>query len=114
MSLPIVPITTADLKTVKRLEIIVPSMELRKVLEILDRLGVKGYSILRNVSGKGDRGTMACDMDVDGACNDYVLAVCEESQELAVLSEIYPIVKRFGGICLTSDAKWLMHSGPNW
>jgi nitrogen regulatory protein PII len=103
-----------QLKTVRRIEIITPSVELRKVLEILDSLQVKGYSILRNVSGKGDRGTTACDVDLDGACNDYVLAVCDAEQEQQVLAAMRPILQRYGGVCLSSEAQWLLHSGPNW
>ncbi len=103
-----------QLKIVRRIEIITPSVELRKVLEMLDSLHVKGYSILRNVSGKGDRGTTACDIDLDGACNDYVLAVCDDEQEKQVMNAMRPILQRYGGVCLSSEAKWLMHSGPNW
>jgi nitrogen regulatory protein PII len=103
-----------ELKIVRRIEIITPSVELRKVLELLDSLHVKGYSILRNVSGKGDRGTTACDIDLDGACNDYVLAVCDDEQEKQVMKAMRPILQRYGGVCLSSEAKWLLHSGPNW
>jgi len=106
--------TLVEMKTVKRIEIITTSVELRKVLETLDKLHVAGYSIIRNVSGMGDRGSTSCDTDIDGTCNDYVLAICDETQEILVLAEMRPILQRYGGVCISSDAKWLVHSGPRW
>ncbi len=34
---------------------IAPSMALKQVLTLLNKVGVRGYSILRNVISKGDR-----------------------------------------------------------
>ena len=102
------------LKAVKRLEIITSSVELKKVLETLEKLKVQGYSIIRGVSGKGDRGVTTCDLDVDGVCNDYILAICDLDQELDVLAALHPILTRYGGICISSDANSLVHKGPGW
>ncbi len=37
------------------IEMIAPSMALKQVLTLLNKVGVRGYSILRNVISKGDR-----------------------------------------------------------
>jgi hypothetical protein len=103
-----------ETKAIKRLEIVTSSVELKKVLETLEKLGVQGYSIIRGVSGKGDRGVTTCDLDVDGVCNDYILAICNLEQEASVMAALYPILTRYGGICISSDANTLVHKGPGW
>jgi hypothetical protein len=103
-----------DIKAIKRLEIITSSVELKKVLETLEKLGVQGYSIIRGVSGKGDRGITTCDLDVDGVCNDYILAICDLDQEASVMKAMHPILTRYGGLCISSDATSLVHKGPGW
>ena len=108
------PMSQPELKAVKRLEIVTSSVELKKILETLEKLKVQGYSIIRGVSGKGDRGVTTCDLDVDGVCNDYILAICDLDQEPDVLAALHPILTRYGGICISSDAKSLVHKGPGW
>ena len=108
------PISQPELNAVKRLEIVTSSVELKKILETLEKLKVQGYSIIRGVSGKGDRGVTTCDLDVDGVCNDYILAICDLDQESDVLAARHPILTRYGGICISSDAKSLVHKGPGW
>ena len=64
-TIPSSPLTMSqpELKAVKRLEIVTSSVELKKILETLEKLKVQGYSIIRGVSGKGDRGVTTCDLD---------------------------------------------------
>lgn len=103
------PIST---KFVKRIEIIVPSIELKQVLTLLDRVGVPGYSILRNVIGKGDRGSITKEEELEMLGNDYILTICEAEQVPQVLTAVQPLLKRYGGICISSDAQWLIHENP--
>ncbi len=99
------------MKSIKRIEIITSSVELNTVLATLRRLEISGYSIIRGVSGSGDRGITTCDLDVDGVCNDYVLALCEAAQEDALMTAIQPILDRYGGVCISTDATCLIHRG---
>jgi len=41
------------MESVKRVEIIAHSVELGKILDGLDKAGVPGYSVIRDVAGKG-------------------------------------------------------------
>jgi nitrogen regulatory protein PII len=43
------------MEAVKRIEIITNSLELVKVLEILDKTCVSGYTVIEDVTGKGHR-----------------------------------------------------------
>jgi nitrogen regulatory protein PII len=97
------------MQTVKKLEIITNSLEMNRVLELLEKLGISGYSVIKDVSGFGARGRVIDDLENGAFSNDYVLSVCTAEQEQAVVEAIRPILKKYGGICLVSDAKWIVH-----
>jgi nitrogen regulatory protein PII len=93
----------------KRVEIVIDALELSAVGQVLDRCGVSGYTVIREVTGKGDRGDRSGD-DLTGALrNGYVLCACTEAQARAVTDAVRPILRRFGGVCLVSDCMWLDH-----
>ncbi|MBW4522097.1 MAG: P-II family nitrogen regulator [Scytolyngbya sp. HA4215-MV1] len=89
---------------VKRIEIISDSIELGKIVESLEKAQVSSYTVIRNVGGKGIKGTMSNDLDMSRMENDYVLAICPPEQVKSVVESVRPILNRFGGICLISDA----------
>lgn len=89
---------------VKRIEIISDSVELGKIVEGLVKAGVSSYTVIRNVGGKGIKGTTSSDLDMTMVENDYVLAICAPDQVKTVVENVRPILNRFGGICLISDA----------
>ena len=97
------------MKPVKKIEIVTDSLELRKILQLLEEAGVSGYTVIREVTGKGERGVRAGDELTDVFKNSYVMTACPEDQVSQVVEVIRPILKRFGGICLVSDAQWIMH-----
>jgi nitrogen regulatory protein PII len=92
---------------VKRLEIIVSSRELQIILEQLDKAGARGYSVIRDVIGKGRHGEQVSD-DFDFAStalsNVYILSFCDEEKIQPILDQIKPILKKFGGVCYVSDS----------
>jgi nitrogen regulatory protein PII len=90
------------MQSVKRIEIVTDSIELSKIIEGLKQTNVTRYTVIRNVTGNGIRGTL--DLDIDGLEHDYVVAICLPEQLEAVVATLRPILNRFGGICLISDA----------
>jgi nitrogen regulatory protein PII len=44
------------MKPVKRIEIIIDSLDIRMVLQELEDIGISSYSVVRDVIGLGDRG----------------------------------------------------------
>ena len=93
----------------KRLEIVVDALELSHVAEVLDRAGVSGYSVIREVTGKGDRGDRSGD-DLAGALrNSYIICACTPTQANAVVDTVRPVLRRFGGVCLVTDCLWVNH-----
>ena len=94
---------------VKKVEIITNSLELAQVLEILEKVGVSGYSVIKDVTGTGDRGRVINDLETQVLSNGYVMSICTEDQEAQLVKAIRPILKKYGGVCIVSDAKWLVH-----
>ncbi|ARV62626.1 transcriptional regulator [Nostocales cyanobacterium HT-58-2] len=87
---------------VKKIEIIANSFELGKILDGLDKSGVHGHVVIRNVAGKGLRG-MTEDLDMTMLDNVYIIAFCKPEQIKPVVENIRPLLNKFGGTCYISD-----------
>lgn len=98
-------------KPVKRVEIVVESHEVNNVIEALDVIGVTGYSIFRQVGGRGERGERRPGEFAYDVENDYLIVACTEVQAEALVAAIRPMLVKFGGMCLVSDATWVCHTG---
>lgn len=83
---------------VTRIEVLVDSVELTKILAGLDKAGVPGHTVIRNVVGRNP-GADATQLD-----NVYVIAFCHPDQVKPVVENIRPILNKFGGACYISDA----------
>ncbi len=87
---------------VKKIEIIANAFELSKILQSLDKSGVHGHAVIRNVAGKGLRGT-AEDLDMTMLDNVYIIAFCMPEYVKPVVENIKPLLNKFGGTCYISD-----------
>ena len=93
----------------KRVEIVIDALELSAACALLDQAGVSGYTVIREVTGKGDRGDRGGD-DLTGALkNGYILCACRDTQARAVAEAVRPLLKRLGGVCLLTDCLWVEH-----
>lgn len=90
------------METVKRIEIMASSFELNKILKGLEKSGIPGYSVIRNVAGRSLQGTVSDDFS--SLDNVYVIAFCSPGQIDAVTENLNPILNKFGGVCFVSDA----------
>ena len=98
-----------SLQTVKKVDIIVSHALLEETLSILDLVGVSGYTVLGNASGKGDRGLSCDDLDCDYSGN-YIMTVCNSDEQLnRLIDKIQPFLKKAGGIFVVTTAQWLTH-----
>ena len=97
------------MEPVKRVEIIANSQELDKVLRVLNRVGAPGYTVIRNVVGKGQRSTTSDDLVDTSTSNIYIICFCPEALIVQIEEELRPILNRFGGICCVSDAMHVRH-----
>ncbi len=97
------------MQEVKRIEIVVDALHARRVIEALRAHGLDGYTLIRGVSGSGERGAQLGD-DITGVSNNnYILTTCPPEKLHEVTAALRPLLRRFGGICLVSEAGWLTH-----
>jgi hypothetical protein len=94
---------------VKRVEIIIDAPELPVLLAALRQKGVRGYSIFSPVTGLGARGERRNDEPGGGAASACVLMALPEEEAKVVVEVVRPILKKRGGVCLVSDAQWVVH-----
>jgi len=97
------------MQAAKKVEIICDSLEVKNVLKLLEDFGITGYTVIRDVIGKGGRGMRDGDDLTDVFKNSMILTVCGAEQIPDVVEAIRPILKRFGGICLISDTHFVIH-----
>lgn len=94
---------------VKRIELVVEAIEKEEVIASLKRINIRSFTIYHHVGGSGERGVR--DEGVFGEKFENVTFViaCSENQVKAVIEILRPVLRRFGGMCLVSDAKWVKH-----
>lgn len=97
------------MRAVKRIEIVIEEIELENVTDELHRIGVAGYTVVPRAWGYGTHG-MRQDNNL-GMGNVYLVIACDEKQSQQVIEAIRTILRRYGGICLVSDAQWVIHEG---
>jgi len=97
------------MKPIKRVEIVVGQHELEPVIEALEAVGVDGWTVVRNVGGKGERGLRSENELTDVFRNAYVVIACSAEKVPGVVEAVRPFLRRFGGMCLVSDAQWVIH-----
>ena len=96
------------MKPVKRVEIVIESVAAPQLLDILESHGFTQYTMMREASGKGDRGVSLG--GVGGELNNsYILIACEPERAGELVEWMRPVLKRFGGMMLVSDALWVKH-----
>lgn len=97
------------MKPVKRIEIVVDQAELPRLIEALDAGGVGGYTVLRDALGMGRRGRRGGDGLSGEFSNGVVIIAAAADDALRIVELVRPVLRRHGGICLMSDAQWLIH-----
>ncbi len=97
------------MEAVKRIEIVVPEVVLRELTALLEAHKVSGYTVTRGLSGKGHRGAQVGDGLSNEFNNAAVLVACEPTALTPLTEALRPLLKRYGGMCLISDAMSLKH-----
>ena len=96
-------------KPMKKVEIVIDAHHLRLVLQELDKAKVGGYSVVGQVTGKGERGTRGGDELTGVFTNIYVMCACLPEVAERITQRIAPLLKTHGGVCLVSDCGYVEH-----
>lgn len=94
---------------VKRIELVVEAIEKEQVIASLNRINIRSFTIYHHVGGSGERGVRDEGVFGEKFENVTFVVACAESQLTSVIETLRPILKRYGGMCLVSDAKWVKH-----
>ena len=94
----------------KRFEIVIGIEQLEQLVELLEKTGVRGYTVIKNAGGYGSRGARNPDDVLMEEENVVIVLACKEDQAQKVLNELRPVMKGLGGMCLISDCLWV--EGP--
>lgn len=87
----------------KKLELIVEKPITNRLLEILDRLGVTGYTVLPAIAGRGQDGTWEEGQITAAAHMVQIICVVDEAKLEEVLSTTFEALKPQIGIVYVSD-----------
>jgi len=99
---------------VDRIELIIPSaFAQHRLLAKLDEWGIEGYSIIREVLGKGESGFKEGDLPADVGRNWYVLIACEKDRTQDIVKAFRPVISKYGGVCLITEAQILKKEPKN-
>jgi len=97
------------MQEVKKIEIIIDTSWIEDTIKILDSVSVSGYTIIKETSGKGDRGLSCPDIGCSFS-NSYIMTVCTNEKQLNnLVQKITPLLKKLGGVCLVTEAQWVNH-----
>jgi nitrogen regulatory protein PII len=97
------------MESVKRIEIVMPEFLVDDVVGTLGRHAVGAYTVLRGVAGRGERGEQDGRSGEATFSNAMIVVACPPARATALLEDLRPLLKRYGGVCLVSDAMSLRH-----
>ena len=97
------------MQTIKRIEIVVDAVQLDRMIGLIEKAGASGYTIIKDVAGQGHRGTRGADQPTDVLRNVMIIVAADVETTQKIADALRPLLKRFGGVCLVSDAQWLIH-----
>ena len=93
------------MRDVKRVEIVIGKPYESRVRKLLTELEVPGLTVFEAAAGYGDRGDREGGELSDATVNRYLLTTCTEAQIPELAEKLEPLLVKYGGLCLISDAR---------
>ncbi len=87
----------------KKIEMVVDAACLPQLLKMCERVGAKGYTVIPNVSGKGNRGIRDSSDIFDIFRNVLIIVIAAEEIATRIVEESQPLLQHYAGIIYTSD-----------
>lgn len=95
------------MKNMKKIEIIVESVYMNRLLDLFSKKGILAYTIIRDIEGKGGHGLKTAGDVTNVSSNDYIFTVCEEEKLYFMIEDVRSFIKRYGGKCIVTDVMLL-------
>ena len=87
----------------KRIEIVVEATCAPAIIEMIEAVGAKGYTILSSVSGKGNRGIRDESHLTDVFSNMMIIVIAAEDIASRIVEQSQPLLENYAGIVVVSD-----------
>lgn len=94
---------------IKRIELVIEAVEKNRIISTLKAINIHDFTIYKHVGGCGERGIRDDVAFGEKFENVTFVIACPEHQLMQVIEALRPILKSFGGMCLVSDAQWVIH-----
>ncbi len=94
---------------VKRIELVVQAIEMPLIQEILKKIDLHSYTYYKHVGGNGERGIREDLAFGEKFENITFIIACPEDKIASFIRLVRPLLKDYGGMCLISDALWVLH-----
>ncbi|WP_309499521.1 DUF190 domain-containing protein [Sulfurovum sp.] len=98
------------MKKMKKVEVIIESIYLKRLVELLKKSEVTGYTIIKDIEGYGGHGLKTADEANDLLSNTYIFTLCEEEKIEKLIEKIRSFINKYGGKCIISDSLVLLSS----
>ena len=98
------------MKKMKKVEVIIESIYVNRLIELFNEYEVTGYTIIRDIEGAGGHGLKTADEANDILSNTYVFTLCQEEKFNRMIEKIRAFIDKYGGKCIVLDAQVLLHS----
>lgn len=95
--------------SVKRIELVIEAVEKQRVISTLKAVNIFNYTIYNHVGGYGERGARGDLAFGEKFENVTFVIACPENRLSTIIESLRPILKSYGGMCLVSDAQWIIH-----
>lgn len=89
----------------KRVEIVVEAARAPAVIEAIDEAGAKGYTVVPNVSGRGNKGVRDEAHLSDVFKNVLIIVVAAEAIAARVVERTQALLEDYAGIVVVSDVE---------
>lgn len=89
----------------KRIEIVVEAARARVIIEMIEAAGAKGYTVVPNVSGKGNRGVRDEAHLSDVFRNVMIIVIAAKEIVSAIVEQSQELLKNYAGIVVVSDVE---------
>ena len=91
----------------KKVEIVVEAARAKAIVEMIEAAGAKGYTVVPNVSGKGNRGVRDDGHLTDVFRNVQIVVIAAEAIALRIVERSQPLLENYAGIVVVSDVEVL-------
>lgn len=95
----------AQLYRKKKIEIVVEAARASAIIEMIESAGAKGYSIVPNVSGKGNRGVRDEGHISDVFRNVLIVVIVDDDLVNRIVEQSQDLLENYAGIVVISEVE---------